>query len=218
MKAKRIFILFFSSLSLMSFSQKEKEKDNNWNYTPNFIVGVDVVNAGISFFSDRKVYQGFISSEIKKDTHAVIDAGFEKNIYQKNGYDASVSGPFVKIGGFYMLIKDVENEYNGFYGGGKLGATFFQQEYFAIPVKGYNGNNSTVALPKTGQSAYWIEGNLGGRIQLFSTNFYADVNVQPKYLLFATKQDEVVPLIVPGFGKSSGKFNIGFSWNIAYQF
>ena len=78
MKAKRICILFFSSLSLMSFSQKEKEKDNNWNYTPNFIVGVDVVNAGISFFSDRKVYQGFISSKIKKDTHAVIDAGFEK--------------------------------------------------------------------------------------------------------------------------------------------
>ena len=26
------------------------------------------------------------------------------------------------------------------------------------------------------------------------------------------------PMIVPGFGKSSTKFNVGFSWNLAYQF
>jgi len=25
-------------------------------------------------------------------------------------------------------------------------------------------------------------------------------------------------MIVPGFGKSSAKFNMGFSWNIAYKF
>jgi hypothetical protein len=25
-------------------------------------------------------------------------------------------------------------------------------------------------------------------------------------------------MIVPGFGKSSTKFNVGFSWNLAYQF
>ena len=125
MKPKHIFFLFFSIISVHNFAQDRAEKMIREKYQPNFIVGFDVVNAGISFFSDRKVYQGFISSKIKKDIHAVAELGFEKNIYLKNGYDAEVSGPYAKLGAFYMLIKDPENEYNGFYGGGKLGTSFF---------------------------------------------------------------------------------------------
>ena len=220
MKAKRIFFLFFSVISTFNFAQNkdvkiEKEK---FKYEPNFIVGFDVVNAGVSFFSDRKVYQGFISSKIKKDLHAVADIGFEKNKYQKNGYDAEVSGPYVKLGAIYMLIKDPENEFNGFYAGGKLAGAYYQQEYFKIPVKSFNGNSSFVAFPRSYRSAFWVEGDLGGRIRLFSSSFYVDVNIQPRYLAYASKQENVQPLIVPGFGKSSGKFNLGYAWNLAYQF
>lgn len=220
MKAKHIFILFFSIISTFDFAQNTDVKIENEKikYVPNFIVGFDVVNAGLSFFSDRKVYQGFISSKIKKDLHAVADIGFEKNKYQKNGYDAEVSGPYLKIGGLYMLIKDPENEFNGFYVGGKLGGTYFQQEYYKIPVRGLNGNSSSVSFPSSKQSAVWVEANIGERIQLFSSPFYVDVNVQPRYLAYASKQENVQPLIVPGFGRSSGKFNLGFAWNIAYKF
>lgn len=218
MKIKHIYFLFFSIISTWNFGQNTAEKIVKEKYQPNFIVGFDVVNAGISFFSDRKVYQGFVSSKIKKNLHAVADVGFEKNIYQKNGYDAEVSGPYLKVGAIYMLITDPENEFNGFYAGGKLAASYFNQEYFGIPVKGFGGNSFSLSLPDSKQSAYWLEANIGGRIQLFSSKFYADVNVQPRYLAFATKQEEVQPLIVPGFGRSSGKFNLGFSWNLAYQF
>jgi hypothetical protein len=44
------------------------------------------------------------------------------------------------------------------------------------------------------------------------------VNAQPRFLFYSTKQEEMKPMIVPGFGKSSTKFNVGFSWNLAYQF
>ncbi|MFC6269530.1 DUF6048 family protein [Frigoriflavimonas asaccharolytica] len=218
MKQKHIFFLFFSLFFVNSFSQEKMKKVSKEKYEPNFIIGFDVVNAGISFSSDRKVYQGFVSSKIKKDLHAIIDAGFEKNIYQKNGYNAKVSGPYLKVGAFYMLIKDPENEFNGFYAGGKLAGSYYLQEYFAIPVRGFNGDSSSVAFPSSNQTAIWVEGNLGGRIQLFSSNFYIDLNVQPKYLAFATKQEDVDPVIIPGFGRSSGKFNMGFAWNLAYKF
>ncbi len=68
------------------------------------------------------------------------------------------------------------------------------------------------------QSAYWLEGFAGARVQLFKSNLYVDVNAQPRFLLYSTKQEEMKPMIVPGFGKSSTKFNVGFSWNLAYQF
>lgn len=220
MKKKLIFTLFFSLFGLLSFAQEKEEKTEKekWKYEPNFMVGVDVLNTGVSFFSDRQLFQGFISSRIKGNIHGVVEAGFEKNIYQKNGYDAEANGPFFKLGAFYMLAKDKENEFNGFYAGAKIGGSFYNQEYFAIPIRGFGGNSSSVSMPASSQSSFWLEGAIGGRVQLFESGFYIDVNMQPRYLMVTSKQDEVVPMIVPGFGKSSSKFNMGFSWNIVYMF
>ncbi len=182
------------------------------------MVGVDALNATTSVFSDRKIFQGFISSKISKNVHAVADLGYEKNIYVKNGYDAKASGPFLKLGGFYMLAKDPENEFNGFYAGSKIGLSSYSQEYFGVPVRGYGGGDSSVSFPKSNQFSGWLEGVIGGRVQLFESSFYIDVNMQPRYLLYTTKQDDIQPMIVPGFGRSSAKFNLGFAWNIAYKF
>lgn len=204
---------------LIAFAQKEQDSlKAKWKYEPNFMVGFDVLNAGIGVFSDRKLFQGFVSSRISKNIHAVADLGFEKNIYQKNGYDATVDGPFLKLGAFYMLAIDKENPLNGFYAGGKLAGSFYNQEYKAVPVRGYGGSETSVAFPASSQSSYWIEATVGGRVQLFDSPFYIDVTAQPRYLLFSTTQDDIKPMIVPGFGKSSAKFNVGFSWNINYYF
>lgn len=204
---------------LIAFAQNEQDSlKAKWKYEPNFMVGFDVLNAGIGVFSDRKLFQGFVSSRISKNIHAVADVGFEKNIYQKNGYDATVDGPFLKLGAFYMLAIDKENPLNGFYAGGKLAGSFYNQEYKAVPVRGYGGSETSVAFPASSQSSYWIEATVGGRVQLFDSPFYIDVTAQPRYLLFSTTQDDIKPMIVPGFGKSSAKFNVGFSWNINYYF
>jgi hypothetical protein len=203
----------------LSFAQENKEaKKEKWKYKPNFMVGFDVLNTGVSFFSDRKLYQGFISSKVKDNIHGIIEAGFESNVYNKNSYDAKVNGPFLKLGAFYMLARDPENEFNGFFAGGKIGGSFYTQEYMAVPVRGYGGSNSSIAFPSSTQSSYWLEGTIGGRVQLFESDFYIDVNLQPRYLVFTTKQDDIQPMIVPGFGRSSSKFNMGFAWNIAYKF
>lgn len=219
MKTRRIFFFFFSFFFTLGFAQKEQDTIKaKWKYEQNFMIGFDVLNAGIGVFSERKIFQGFVSSRIKKNLHAVADAGFEKNIYQKNGYDVSVSGPFLKIGAFYMLANDRENPLNGFYAGGKLAGSFYNQEYKSVPVRGYRGGDFSVAFSASSQSSYWLEGTVGGRVQLFDSSFYIDVNMQPKYLMFSTKQEDIKPMIVPGFGKSSSKFNLGFSWNIGYYF
>ena len=219
MNPRLIFSFFFSLFFLNSFAQKGQDSiKTKWKYEPNFMVGVDVLNAGIGIFSDRKLFQGFVSSRISENVHAVADVGFENNIYQKNGYDASVDGPFLKLGAFYMLANDKENPLNGFYAGGKLAGSFYNQEYKAVPVRGYGGSETSVAFPASSQSSYWIEATVGGRVQLFDSPFYIDVTAQPRYLLFSTTQDDIKPMIVPGFGKSSAKFNVGFSWNIAYSF
>lgn len=219
MKTRRIFSFFFSFILVLTFAQKKQDSlQIKWKYEPNFLVGFDVLNAGLGVFSDRKLFQGFVSSKVINKWYAIVDAGFEKNIYDKNGYDASVSGPFLKLGALYMLANDLENEMNGFFVGGKLAGSYYQQEYKAVPIRGFGGSDFSQAFPKSSQSSYWMELNVGGRVQLFESPFYIEATAQPKYLVYSKTQEEIKPMIVPGFGKSSSKFNIGFSWNIAYAF
>lgn len=183
-----------------------------------FILGFDVMNASISVFSDNKLYQGYISTQLKKHTDIVADLGYAQNTYEKNGYDASTNGFFIKAGAQYMLIKDYENRFNGFYIGGKASASFYQQEYRKIPIQGLNSGDSFVTYPQSSQSSYWLEAVAGGRVQLFNSRFLIDVQVQPRYLLYSTKQEGIKPMIISGFGRASSNFNMGFSWSIAYQF
>ncbi len=219
MKAKRIFSCFFSLLILSLMGQQKQDSvETRWKYTPNFLVGIDILGAGTSFFSDRKVFQGSVTSRVVENWYAVLDAGFEKNRYDRNGYDADASGPFGKIGVLYMLAHDAENPLNGFYGGGKLAASFYQQEYRQVPIRGYGETEFFQSFPESRQSSYWLEAAVGGRVQLFESPFYIDVSVQPRYLLFSTTQEEIKPMIVPGFGKSASKFAVGFTWSLAYSF
>ena len=219
MKTRRIFSFFFSFLLVIAFAQKKPDSlQVKWKYEPNFLVGFDVLNAGFAPFSDRKLFQGFVSSKVKGNWYAIADVGYEKNIYQKNGYDASASGPFLKLGTLYMLANDKENPMNGFFVGGKLAGSYYRQEYKAVPIRGFGGSDFSQAFPESSQSSYWMEINIGGRVQLFESPFYIEATAQPKYLVFSSTQDEIKPMIVPGFGKSSAKFNIGFSWNISYSF
>ena len=202
MNPRLIFSFFFSFMFLISFAQKEQDSlKAKWKYEPNFMVGFDVLNAGIGVFSDRKLFQGFVSTKVKGNWYAIADIGFEKNTYQKNAYDAVVSGLFLKLGSLYMLANDQENPMNGFFVGGKVAGSFYNQEYRAVPIRGFGGSEVSQAFPESTQSSYWMELNLGGRVQLFETPLYIEATAQPKYLMFTSKQDEIKPMIVPGFGK-----------------
>ncbi len=217
MKAKLIFTLF-SILSVSTLFGQQKEEIEAVKPKREVLVGFDILNAGTSFFSDRQLFQGFLATKVTNKIYANVDFGFDKNDYDKNGYDVEASGFFVKAGASYMLVQDPDNKFNGFYAGPKIGASFYQQNYFKVPVRGYEAGDYYISYPQSNQSSYWLEAGIGGRVQLFDSNFFIDVQVQPRYLLYSTKQEHLEPMIVPGFGKSSSGFNMGFAWNIAYKF
>lgn len=222
MRTKLFFTCIFSLLFGLATAQTEQSDSvtvkPKWHYQPNFLVGFDLLNAGLAPFTPRKVFQGFVSSQFSRNLRAVLDGGFERNAYKKNGYDATAKGFFLKPGVLYSLVKDPDNSLNGLYAGGKLGFSLFSQEYAAVPIRGFQGGDQSASFPSATETAYWVEASVGGRVQLFKSKFYVDVNLQPRYLAYATKQEHIVPMIVPGFGKSSAKFNVGFAWNIAYSF
>ena len=38
----------------------------------------------------------------------------------------------------------------------------------AIPTRGYQGHDSYASFPTSSQSAYWLEGAIGGRVELLT--------------------------------------------------
>lgn len=220
MKTKLIIILYLILIHNYTFAQQKTKVDSIIapRESRSFVVGIDVMNAGVGMFSDTKLYQGFLSTKISKKIEVVVDAGVSKNKYQKNGYNADASGAFVKVGATHILVQDNTNPYDSFYIGGKLAMSFYHQEYYKIPIRGMQSGDYYETLPKTKQNSYWIEASVGGRVELFQSNFFIDVQLQPRYLLFTTKQENIKPMIVPGFGRSSTGFNLGFLWAIAYRF
>ncbi|MET7035278.1 DUF6048 family protein [Elizabethkingia miricola] len=224
MKLRLFYTLIFSLFISLSFAQEKKKISSDtlaakkWKYKPNVMIGVDVLHLGLMAFTDQKLFQAFATSRIQPRLHLVADVGYEKNKYDKNGYDVSAKGLFVKAGTLYMLSPDPENKQNGFYAGGKVAASFYQQEMRSIPTRGYQGHDFYASFPTSSQSAYWLEGAIGGRVELFHSNFYIDAQVQPKYMIYTTKQENITPMVIPGFGTDANKFKLGFMWSIAYLF
>lgn len=96
-----------------------------------------------------------------------------------------------------MLAKDAENEFNGFLCRRKIGRLILHSGIYGCSrSKGYGGSSSSVAFPSSTQSSYWIEGTIGGRVQLFDSNFYIDVNLRNLNILPANGRTEIQPMIV----------------------
>jgi len=212
MRIQQLCILFFSIFSLNIFAQTKKSKFN-------FMLGFDALHLGLAEFTDQKMFQIFASSEFKPKKHFVLETGYEKNKYNKNAYDISAEGNFIRAGILYMFNTDFNDPQNGFYFGGKLATSFYKQKIKSIPIKGASGiSNSNVSFPVSSQNAYWLEGAIGGRVRVIKTNFFIDAQIQPKYLLVRTRQENIIPMVIPGFGTDSGAFKLGFMWSIAYLF
>ena len=65
MNPRLIFSFFFSFVYIAAFAQTAQDSAKaKWKYEPNFMVGIDVLNAGIGVFSDRQRFQGFVFSKI----------------------------------------------------------------------------------------------------------------------------------------------------------
>jgi Domain of unknown function (DUF6048) len=181
-------------------------------------VGVDVLHVALAPFSSSKLLQGFAYLKHQKNIYWSLDAGYESKSYQKLGYDAQIQGPFARLGAQYLMLVDDNNEANAVFSGLKLSGSFFGNRYDAVPVLGYQGDNATVAFPASSASAFWLEASFGARTQFFSKKFIIEAMLMPRYMLYASKVDAIKPMYVPGFGEAVNALNLGFSWNLLYQF
>ena len=184
----------------------------------NVFVGVDFATPAQAIFSDKQGAQAFISYQFKQKWVAIAEVGFEKNKFDENSWKVDVDGIYGKFGLNWFINQDPSNLLNGFYVGGRVAYASYNQSINNYPIRDIYTNTIVAegSLPKTAVSSFWVEAVVGGRVELVK-NLYADFSLHPAVYLGGKKQDKIDAMVVPGYGRNNGPFNIPLFLGISYK-
>lgn len=183
----------------------------------NLFVGVDLFTPTLSAFTDRQGGQAMISYRVYKKWNAVAEVGYEKNKYDELDWKIDVDGLYFKVGFNWFASQDHEDASNGFYTGLRFAYAAYKQRINQYPIRLPNNQVDVYSsLPPANVSAYWMELVGGARIRLIP-NFYADVSIRPEIYLGSKKQENIDPLLIPGYGKDIGPINFSVFWGLTYK-
>ena len=188
------------------------------NKTNNIFVGIDASTPIQSIYSDKSGLQGFVSYQFKQKWVAIAELGFEKNKFNENSWKVDVDGIYGKIGLNWFINQDPTNILNGFYVGGRFAYSSFNQTLNEFPIRDIYSNTIVDYgnLPKSKVSSYWVEVVVGGRVELYK-NLYADFSIHPAIYLGGKKQNNIDHLVIPGYGRNNGPFNLPLFFGISYK-
>lgn len=222
MALQRTLLCTLILVSNLAFGQKEEVKTLANDSIPavpqHMFVGVDLFNPALAAFTDRKGAQVMLGYQMNREWQAVVELGFEKNRFDEINWKVNIDGFYAKVGANYFVGRDVENQLNGFYIGGRLAYASYNQEIEQYAIRDINSNEiiNYGSRPKVKVSSYWAEFVLGARVQLYK-KLYGELSLHPSVYIGSKKDDGIDPLIIPGYGKNSGPFNLPVFWGISYQ-
>ena len=214
MKKHLIYCFIFSSI--FGFAQEDSAQIAVKNR--GIMIGVDLFNPIISAFSNKKGAEGMVAVPIKTKWNIVGEMGYETNTFENAIWNVDAQGIYARAGVNWFVSQDKINPNMGYYFGGRIGFSPFQQAVYQYTIQGTDVENVYGSLEKHSATAIWLEPLAGGRVPLFKTNFYVDANVRLKILLWNDNEYGLDPLIVPGFGTNNNGLNFGVNWSIGYIF
>lgn len=185
-------------------------------------IGGDVGKLVRTAFDDD--YSGFevnADYRLTKNLYVAGELGFEEKTTTTEFLDAVANGSYFKAGIDYNFYRNWFGLENIIYGGLRVGAATFKQTLNSYTI--YNTDQSfpqpfyTDTKEFSGLTALWSELIIGLKAQTLN-NLYIGINVQFKGRITETEPDNFENLFIPGFGRTydSGRFGVGFGYNISY--
>ncbi|OUR91083.1 hypothetical protein A9Q87_11450 [Flavobacteriales bacterium 34_180_T64] len=230
MKTKHISISIISLIVLIlcttvSYAQNETTEKDTIVYKQKYglRLGVDLSKLVRTFLDDD--YTGFeINADyrLSKRLYLAGEIGTEERNTITDYLDITSKGSYFKAGVDFNLYRNWLNMENMIYSGFRVGVGSFSQTLNGFTVynpdqywnEPFSSNNSQEF---SGLTAIWTELILGVKAEVI-TNLYVGLNVQLKGLVSQDESSNFENVYVPGFGKTydSGRFGVGFGYNISY--
>ncbi|MCB0463034.1 MAG: DUF6048 family protein [Flavobacteriaceae bacterium] len=169
-------------------------------------------------------YSGFeINGDYRltKNLYVAGEIGFEENTTSNEQLNSTANGSYFKGGVDYNMYKNWFGMENMIYAGFRVGAASFKQT-----LNSYTIYQTDQSWPPTtvnsgqefnGLSAIWGELIIGIKAEVLN-NIYVGLNAQLKARITEKEPNNFENIYIPGFGRTydSGRFGIGFGYNISY--
>lgn len=226
-----ISLVFLMLCSITSFSQNTNEQEDSETSNDTLVfkqkyglrLGIDLSKPVRSFLDDD--YTGFeINADYRltKRLYLAGELGTEENNLITDYLDVTSKGSYFKAGVDYNMYLNWLDMENMIYGGLRAGVSTFSQTLNNYTI--YNPDqywNEPFSPSDTkefdGLSAIWAELIIGIKAETLN-NLYVGLNLQLKGLVSENAPSDFENLYIPGFNRTydSGRFGIGFGYNISY--
>ena len=231
MKMKSISKYFISTLGCLSLLISLNAQEVETKASDSIMVqekyglrlGVDLSKVTRSFLETD--YMGFeINGDYRllKRLYVAGEIGSEKKTSNTNYLSSTAKGTYLKAGVDYNMYENWAGMENLIYSGLRFGFSNFNQTLNSYTIYDTNsltwGQNEVVDTDSfSGLTSGWIEILLGLKTEVLN-NLFIGLNMQIKARLFESEPDNFENIYIPGFGRTydSGKFGIGFGYNISY--
>ena len=231
MKMKSISKYFISTLGCLSLLISLNAQEVETKASDSIMVqekyglrlGVDLSKVTRSFLETD--YMGFeINGDYRllKRLYVAGEIGSEKKTSNTNYLSSTAKGTYLKAGVDYNMYENWAGMENLIYSGLRFGFSNFTQTLNSYTIYDTNsltwGQNEVVDTDSfSGLTSGWIEILLGIKTEVLN-NLFIVFNLQIKARLFESEPDNFENIYIPGFGRTyeSGKFGIGFGYNISY--
>lgn len=150
------------------------------------------------------------------------EIGTEEKTTFTNNLNSTANGSYFKAGIDYNTYDNWFGMENSIYTGLRIGASTFKQTINSFTI--YNTNqywgeqfSSTTPIEFSGLTALWTELIIGIKAEVLP-NLYIGINGQLKVLISDDAPNNFENVYIPGYNKTfdSGRFGVGYGYNIAY--
>jgi Domain of unknown function (DUF6048) len=219
-----ISIIFVMLIFLSASAQNDSLVNDSIRYTQKYglRVGIDLSKIVLTAIDDD--YTGFeINADYRysKDLYIAGELGTEEKTTTTNFLNSTAKGSYFKAGIDYNMYRNWYGMENMIYSGFRVGASTFSQTINSYTIFNTNQDFAQTIVTDTvdfkGLTAIWAELVLGIKAEVLN-NFYIGLNVQFKGRVSETEPDNFENIYIPGFGRTydSGRFGIGFGYNVSY--
>ena len=234
MKIQHTFIYFTSLILVLLFSsslqaQNDSIVNDSIRYTQKYglRLGGDLSKLARTIIDDD--YSGFeINGDyrLSKNLYIAGELGTEDKTTDSEYLNSTAKGSYFKAGVDYNLYQNWFGMENMIYSGFRVGVGSFSQTINSYSIydpygqpwlSGNEPITKTDGTKYSGLTATWGELIIGLKAETLN-NLYIGLNVQLKGRITEKEPDGFENLYIPGFGRTydSGRFGIGFGYNISY--
>ena len=182
-------------------------------------IGYDAGGLALLYFEpERRIYTFSLDYEIKQDIYPVLEFGWQNVRIENEQYRYFSDGKFARIGVDINMFKyDNPVDYDMGYAGIRYGFSHMTHSANNIIIEEtYWGDITSMEVAENQLNAHWVSLGGGLRAEVFP-GFFMGWSLFANIKLAQTKDANMDPFNVPGFGSGSKKVSLTINYSLYYR-